>query len=91
MIENEKLSHPYLSIVPNPNSGHATLKFNLGGTSEGKILVRDIHGRKIVEFTASEGATQQHLDLSQNAKGVYFASLQLSTGELLYCKVLLQE
>ncbi|HEX5001746.1 MAG TPA: YCF48-related protein [Bacteroidia bacterium] len=73
------------SVYPNPGNGHFTIQTH---PSVSKIEITDALGevvRNLVELTGT-----QHIDLSQQSRGIYFARFldeeghTLTTGKLLY-------
>ncbi len=68
-----------LAIYPNPNNGFFNVSFSAASTiRQLDITVRDITGRILVQksFTGVSGNFKQEIDLSNEAKGMYFVEIK---------------
>ncbi len=66
-----------LGAFPNPNSGKATLEYELpAGAQKGSILMYDMEGRLAKEIQVKENATQIELNTTELQSGTYFYELQ---------------
>lgn len=64
------------NIFPNPNSGNATLTFNLNTGSKVKVEVYDIIGRHVsTAFDGSMNAGTQKVEVASASKGMYLVKL----------------
>lgn len=76
------------SIYPNPSSGKFTVPFNSLSDKNLRIEITNLLGEKI-RFTTSYTNNQMELDLSGNAKGIYFVQL-LSENKKTSTKIVLE-
>ena len=70
-----------LNIFPNPSTGEFTIAFDLEKAQDITISVVDALGREISNeiIARAEGATQHKLDLTNQARGLYF--VKITAGE----------
>jgi YVTN family beta-propeller protein len=72
-----------LTNYPNPFNGRTTIKYNLGGNSEGRINIYDIHGRFVREFSVNAPSglvTWDGMDADGRScsSGIYLAALEIA-------------
>lgn len=60
---------------PNPSTGMVNITYNLGSSSNGKILVRDLTGRTVLTQAVSQGNSNAAMDLTAQPAGIYLVSL----------------
>ncbi|MDX5448124.1 MAG: PKD domain-containing protein [Bacteroidota bacterium] len=77
-INIEENSLPGVSMYPNPTSGEVTIVFP-GGTRE--IQVFDLQGRELFRISTDANSTQERIDLSGLAAGVYMVRIKADQGE----------
>lgn len=75
-----------ITIFPNPNNGNFTLDFGKQLTNA-KITVKDVLGKQIYTKTLSGSEFNIYLE---EAKGVYFITIQLEQGESTTMKLVLE-
>jgi hypothetical protein len=71
------------SVFPNPSSGSFTLNVNLQNNSKGKLKIVNIAGEelyKIENIELNTGENNIHLNLNSYVNGIYFYSLETSSG-----------
>jgi PKD repeat protein len=70
------------SVYPNPGNGIVNLIFQSGQTEDVFVEISDVMGRKIYEkqYNAFSGRSESVIDLSGQAKGIYFLSLKNKKG-----------
>lgn len=72
-IDNPANTTNNMLIVPNPNNGVFTTKFNKTTSEHAVLVIKDIIGQVIMESQLSETSTQ--IDMRMFSKGVYFATI----------------
>ncbi len=90
-IKDNSLSIENLAFFPNPSSGRINLKFELPnkGNTEVSILNSDgkiVYDEKLADFS---GIYNKEIDLSLNAKGIYF--IQIKQGDYAQLKKIILE
>ncbi len=89
--KKNKLSVANLNFAPNPSQGKFKLQFNLADRGNTSIRIVDINGKTVYqdELPNFKGNYNQEIDISDNAKGIYF--LQIVQGDkVLNKKIVLQ-
>jgi hypothetical protein len=81
------LNSNHLSIYPNPANRLLTVEFN-GETSIAEFAITDINGRKLA--IANTPSTQQQLDVSQLADGIYIVKARLENQQLVVAKMMVK-
>ena len=63
-----------INLFPNPNRGQFTFFIDLETRGDAELLVTDSNGKQVYKenIPAAEGRIERNLDVSTNAKGVYF-------------------
>lgn len=87
---NEIESIASISIYPNPSQGVFTVYAEQAGASEGMIMVHNMLGETVYskQISPSNGVVKESIDLSGNAKGIYFAEYT-SGGKKIVKKIVL--
>jgi PKD repeat protein len=75
--------------VPNPNTGAATVYFNLGGDIQGELTTLNIHGEVVKRVSVNATAIKIEMDFSELAKGLYFMALTNSKGQRTSSKMII--
>ena len=75
---DNKLEMDNMKLFPNPNDGKFNLNFNLKNKADAEVTVYDMQGKqvyneKLPNFT---GEYNKPIDISSNAKGIYFVKIQ---------------
>ena len=75
---DNKLEMDNMKMYPNPNDGKFNLNFNLKNKADAEVTVYDMQGKqvyneKLPNFT---GEYNKPIDISSNAKGIYFVKIQ---------------
>lgn len=75
---DNKLEMDNMKLYPNPNDGKFNLNFNLKNKADAEVTVYDMQGKqvyneKLPNFT---GEYNKPIDISSNAKGIYFVKIQ---------------
>jgi len=85
----EELSPDQITIWPNPSSGVFNIKFENKTSAQGRIWIKDLTGRIILDLTINLGAftTDTRVNLSGHKSGVYLMSIVLD-GKTLHLKLL---
>jgi predicted kinase len=71
-----------LKFYPNPNSGSATIAYELAGETAALWQLFDVNGRKVMQLNLPVGTQQQQLDLSGLSNGVYHFTVSLAQERL---------
>jgi photosystem II stability/assembly factor-like uncharacterized protein len=67
-------------VYPNPSTGLFTIESNL--QKPGILTISDIQGRMVRRIILEPGSRQTHVDLSDEAKGTYYARIESGQGFL---------
>ena len=78
----------HLHIYPNPSTGVIYIDYNATQNSELRVKVLDIAGKEVKNFLLDYNS-EKYINLSNQAKGLYFIILQ-TNGEIITEKVLIQ-
>lgn len=80
-----------LSLYPNPTSGNLTIQLLNDNENDAIVLVFDLTGKAVVNtrFAATKGQNLFNIDLTGNAKGIYF--VEVNTGAERMVKKLILE
>ncbi len=75
---DNKVEMDNMKMYPNPNDGKFNLNFNLKNKGDAEVTVYDMQGKqvyneKLPNFT---GEYNKPIDISSNAKGIYFVKIQ---------------
>lgn len=75
---DNKVEMDNMKLYPNPNDGKFNLNFNLKNKADAEVTVYDLQGKqvyneKLPNFT---GEYNKPIDISSNAKGIYFVKIQ---------------
>jgi hypothetical protein len=75
---DNKVEMDNMKLYPNPNDGKFNLNFNLKNKGDAEVTVYDLQGKqvyneKLPNFT---GEYNKPIDISSNAKGIYFVKIQ---------------
>jgi Skp family chaperone for outer membrane proteins len=75
---DNKVEMENMKLYPNPNDGKFNLNFNLKNKGDAEVTVYDMQGKqvyneKLPNFT---GEYNKPIDISSNAKGIYFVKIQ---------------
>lgn len=68
-----------ISIFPNPSSGIVEIHFSGNGNETTRFNIEDVMGRTIHSETLQKGISNKTIDLSKEAKGLYF--IEVTTGK----------
>jgi len=80
-INSMNINNDALSIYPNPTEGLFNVAVKLNLTEQVQLTVTDILGQKIYEASPIVNSKQLlKIDLSQQAKGIYFIQLKTNEG-----------
>ncbi len=73
-VTDNKLNVERINFFPNPNNGRFTLSFDLEGKGDTDVAIYNAEGKKVYQelLKGFTGAYKKEIDISQNAKGVYF-------------------
>ncbi len=75
-LSNPEFELQNISLYPNPNKGHFTVKFDSASNNDVKINVHDVRGRQIFEKSYSNNGTfNQEIGLDNVQSGVYLVSI----------------
>ncbi len=89
--ESEQLKIENLDFFPNPNQGKFMLKFNLATKGDTKVSIVSAEG-KVVYHEALDnfsGAYQSEINISEQAKGIYFMKVE-QNGNVHLKKIVLE-
>ena len=78
LVKNTIVTTAPLSVFPNPNHGICTMHISLSMNENATIIIANMLGEKVKEFTAYDGDTGISLN---EAPGVYFIKVITSVGE----------
>ncbi|MBA3662923.1 MAG: T9SS type A sorting domain-containing protein [Bacteroidetes bacterium] len=84
---NKKLMD--LNSVPNPNSGVASIYYNLGEEKQGELVVMDMFGKIIDRIKLNSETTKIDVNYTNYANGVYMLSLINAKGEAVNKKMII--
>lgn len=74
-------SHYYLQCQPNPVEAYTTISWKLPVRQEGRLVVKDLLGRTVVEYLLDLGSGEFQLHTEIWPTGTYACSLQTATGQ----------
>jgi hypothetical protein len=74
----EQLAMEKMKFYPNPNSGKFNLAFNLATKGDTEVSIYNVEGKTVYHETlpAFSGNYDKEIDISNNAKGIYFVKLE---------------
>lgn len=75
--------------VPNPNTGKATIFYNLGGEKQGNLVIMDIYGKIIGQIKVTSESNKIDVDYREYSPGVYLISLTNFRGEVTNQKMII--
>jgi hypothetical protein len=72
-----------MNVFPNPNSGMATIKYQLpDGVTKGDIILFNLQGQEINRFTVDKTFDSLNLTTTDIASGTYFYVLRTTSGDV---------
>lgn len=73
-----KLNIEKMNFYPNPNTGRFNLSFNLPEKGDAEINIMNMDGKNVYKekLTSFSGNYDKEIDISKNAKGVYFVKVE---------------
>lgn len=80
-----------VKCVPNPNSGEATIFFNLGEGTEGELVIMDIYGKIVDRMKVNSTSNKVEVNYKQFSNGIYIMSLTNTKGEKLTKKMIISK
>ncbi len=76
LATNDTFGFDEFSLYPNPNNGAFTIQFNSNSTSNVKVEVFDLGGRKIYDKAfENNGAFAENIELSSVKSGIYLVTI----------------
>jgi len=74
---DKKLEMEEMKLYPNPNNGKFNLNFNLKSKGDAEVTVYDMQGKQVYneKLPNFQGEYNKPIDISSNAKGVYFVKI----------------
>lgn len=90
IVENNKISHSYFLVVPNPYNNITTIRYQLSAFSHLELTIYDITGQKVTSIVSEQqqsGNYRYEWDASGMAGGTYF--IQLTAGDFVQVKKLI--
>jgi len=76
-----------IELYPNPSSGMFRIRLNSPLKSEGKYLIFDVKGNKVLQGNFDSYSNNQ-IDLNEAASGVYLVKIE-TAGQILFKKLML--
>lgn len=75
---DNKVELDNMKLYPNPNDGKFNLNFNLKNKGDAEVTVYDMQGKQVYNEKLSNfsGEYNKPIDISSNAKGIYFVKIQ---------------
>lgn len=75
---DNKLEMDNMKLYPNPNDGKFNLNFNLKNKADAEVTVYDMQGKQVYneKLPNFSGEYNKPIDISSNAKGIYFVKIQ---------------
>jgi hypothetical protein len=73
-----KLNVEKMNFYPNPSNGKFSLSFNLPGKGDTEVNIMNMEGRSVYseKLPGFSGNYEKEIDISKNAKGVYFVRVE---------------
>ena len=90
IVENNKISHSYFLVVPNPYNNITTIRYRLSAFSNVELAVYDIAGKRVITLVSelqTSGNYRYEWDANGIAGGMYF--IQLNTSDCTHVKRLI--
>ena len=87
IVDNNKISHSYFSVVPNPYTNITTIRYQLSAFSNVELAIYDITGQKVTTLVSelqTSGNYRYEWDAGGMASGAYF--IQLTTDDFVQAK-----
>lgn len=82
-VSNVDLNNPF-NVYPNPNNGEFNVAVNLLKSTDVKVKVMNVLGKTVSEKTISSVTNGVYtVDISREAKGIYFVELSTSKGKVV--------
>ncbi len=75
---DNKVEVDNMKLYPNPNDGKFNLNFNLKNKGDVEVTVYNVEGKQVYneKIPNFEGEYNKPIDISRNAKGIYFVKIQ---------------
>lgn len=75
---DNKVEMDNMKLYPNPNDGKFNLNFNLKNKGDAEVTVYDMQGKQVYneKLANFSGEYNKPIDISSNAKGIYFVKIQ---------------
>jgi len=75
---DNKVDMDNMKLYPNPNDGKFNLNFNLKSKGDVEVTVYNVEGKQVYneKIPNFEGEYNKPIDISSNAKGIYFVKIQ---------------
>ena len=80
-----------LKAIPNPGVGEMLIVASFGDAHDGILLIRDAQGRLIEKFQMNRAAPELKLNWTSHVRGLYFATLELPTGQKAHTKIIVHQ
>ena len=91
-FNEERIDNPVLGDnYPEPFTGTTNIPYYLPDDLTGKIIILDVHGKKIAEYKAEKGENILKIRTQNWAIGVYMYGLQIEGIMYVYKKMVLTE
>ena len=75
---DNKVEMENMKLYPNPNDGKFNLNFNLKNRGDAAVTVYNVEGKEVYfeKLPNFQGEYNKPIDISSNAKGIYFVKIQ---------------
>jgi hypothetical protein len=75
---DNKVEMENMKLYPNPNDGKFNLNFNLKNKGDAEVTVYNVEGKQVYseKLPDFQGEYNKPIDISNNAKGIYFVKIQ---------------
>ena len=68
----------YFNFYPNPNTGSMTLDYMLEKNESGIMVINDIAGRRVAEYTLNANSNSVVINENQLKNGIYYYSIYVN-------------
>ena len=82
-----QFSHPFFSIIPNPNSGTFQLETNFSLSEISNLKISNLMGVPVYE---AQNLSSNTIQLQNSASGMFFVVIILKDGNMLTQKMMVQ-
>lgn len=86
-----QIQNATVNLYPNPNNGNFTLEYDLGNNVDGKVILYDMYGQLVGEYSLANSQGKMSISNPQLSNGVYIWKLYTNTQSEQFGKVIIMK